>query len=337
MCCVKAPTPPSPTGLLGLDPVVAGSLCCVVSALGYTGANICMRHLADMRHFADRDLAWAMWTVCNKELVTVAVAGLWIIWRMLRGLKVCSSGRMLAGLVAVGTAVQVVANMPVQWALGRVGLAVVVPAIFGVMLTVSAVLGLLLLGERVTRRSAAAIGLLLFSLVLLGVAAKAAGKSMDVSDPTVIALSVGAACVAGGIYAVLTITIRRAAHSAMPICTIVFTTTVMGVVTLGPMSFCLLGAEKLLSTPPTDLAWMYAAGTLNLIAFLAITKGLHLTTVVHANVLNASQVAMAAVAGHLIFGELVSGWLIGGVALTVVGVVMIDRPDNHDRDADQHA
>ena len=81
----------------------------------------------------------------------------------------------------------------------------------------------------------------------------------------------------------------------------------------------------------------WRSGTLNLIAFLGITKGLQLTTVVHANVLNASQVAMAAMAGHFIFSEPLTGWLIGGVLLTIVGVVMIDRPEAHDRDADQHA
>jgi len=111
----------------------------------------------------------------------------------------------------------------------------------------------------------------------------------------------------------------------------------MGVLTLGPLSLGMLGTERLLSTSPEEFGWMYAAGTLNLIAFLAITKGLELTTVVHANVLNASQVAMAAVAGMMIFDEPLTAWLIAGVSLTIVGVMMIDRPSNGDRVADQHA
>ena len=55
-----------------------------------------------------------------------------------------------------------------QWALGIVGLAISIPAIFGAMITGGAVLGHFWLGERVSRRSMAAIGLLLASLVLLG-------------------------------------------------------------------------------------------------------------------------------------------------------------------------
>ena len=81
---------------------------------------------------------------------------------------------------------------------------------------------------------------------------------------------------------------------------------------------------------------MLAAGTLNLIGFLGITKGLELTTVVRANLLNASQVAMAAVAGTLLFGEPFTRWLFAGVCLTIVGVVLIDRPNRGHRDADQH-
>lgn len=329
---VKRSTPHSSAGPLGLDPAVAGTACCVVSALGYTGSNICMRQLAE-----GSDLTWSMWAVFNKELITVVAVGPWLLWRALRRLPVFPSRRALIALVLVGLAVQLAANLPVQWAFGKVGLAVVVPAIFGVMLTSSAVLGLVLLGERVTRRSAAAIGLLLFSLALLGLAADSAGKSMKVSDPVVIALGVGAACLAGAIYAVLTITIRRAGKGHTPTSTIVFITTLMGVLSLGLLSLRLLGVEKLLATPPPQLAWMYAAGTLNLIAFLAIAKGLQLTTVVHANVLNASQVAMAALAGMAIFGEPLTVWLATGAGLTVVGVVMIDRPNNGDRDADQHA
>lgn len=322
----------SPATPLGLDPVVAGTACCIVSALGYTGSNVCMRQLAEKD-----DLMWAMWAVCNKELVTVAVVGPWLVFRALRRRPIFPSRRVLMMLVAVGLAVQLGANLPVQWAFGKVGLAVTIPAIFGLMLIASAVLGLAFLGERVSRRSVGAIGLLLISLVLLGPAAEAAGKSMSVSDPLVVALGIGAACLAGAIYALLTITIRHAASGSTPLSTIVFVTTLMGVISLGLLSIRLLGTDKLLGTEPEEFAWMYAAGTLNLIAFLAITKGLQLTTVVHANVLNASQVAMAALAGMAIFGEPPTPWLILGVGLTILGVIMIDRPNHRERDADQHA
>ncbi|MHC4177066.1 MAG: EamA family transporter, partial [Planctomycetota bacterium] len=275
--------------------------------------------------------------VCNKELVTVVAVGPWLLYRALRRLPTFPSRRVLITLVLVGLAVQLGANTGVQWAFGVVGLAVVVPAIFGVMLTASAVMGRVLLGERVSRRSAGAIALLLGALAFLSLAAWTAGNKVSAeSGPLLIALGIAAACMAGAIYAVLTITIRRAATGTTPVSAIVFLTTLMGILSLGPLSIQLLGTEELLGTPPGQLAWMYAAGTLNLIAFLAITKGLQLTTVVHANVLNATQVAMAAIAGVAIFAEPQTFWLLGGVAMTILGVVLIDRPDDGDRDADRH-
>jgi len=330
------------TGPLGLSPAVAGTACCVVSALGYTGANICMRQLTlsdDLTGELDGSggLWWAIWCVCNKEVVTVAAVGPWLLYRALRRLPTFPSRRALITLVLVGLAVQLAANVGAQWAFGVVGLAVAVPAIIGVMLTAGGAMGLLFLGEPVSRRSVAAIGLLLGSLALLGLAARAAGKTVSAeSGLPLITLGVAAACLAGAIYALLTTTIRRAATGKTPVSTIVFVTTLMGVLSLGPLSIYLLGIEKLLRTSPGQFAWMYAAGTLNLVAFLAITKGLQLTTVVHVNVLNASQVAMAAVAGTLIFAEPRTLWLLAGVGLTILGVVLIDRPDNADRDADQH-
>jgi drug/metabolite transporter (DMT)-like permease len=71
---------------------------------------------------------------------------------------------------------------------------------------------------------------------------------------------------------------------------------------------------------------MVFCGTLNLLAYLAIIKGLELTSVVRANVLSASQVAMAAVAGLLFFREAASPVLVAGVAMTIAGMVMIGRP-----------
>ena len=325
----------SPTGPLGLDPVVAGTACCVVSAFGYTASNVCMRYLSKLG-------ADPMWVTCNKELVTVVVVGPWLVWRAFRRLPVLPPWRTIGLLALVGLAVQLAGNLSVQWAFGKIGLAVAVSAVMGVMLCASAVMGRIMLGERISSRSAAAIGILLGSLALLAVGAPAAAKSIldatgTVPGLLVVALGVAAACLAGAMYALLTIVIRHTATRAVPVTTIVFIVTAMGVLSLGPLSAWRLGPQQLLNTPPAQIAWMLAAGTCNLIAFLAIAKGLELTTVVHANVLNASQVAMGAVAGMAFFGESRNPWLIFGVGLAIVGIILIDRPTDADRDVDQHA
>jgi drug/metabolite transporter, DME family len=311
--------------------VVAGTACCAVSAVGYTASNACMRQLHELN-------VDPMWAVCNKEVVTVAVVGPWIIWQILRGRTMRVPLSTLAVLAVVGLAVQMGANLGLQWAFGVVGLAVAIPAVFSALITGSGLLGWALLGERVSARSIRAIGLLLVSLVLLGIAAHFAGKEVaDGGGPLWFTLGVGAACAAGTIFAILTITIRSNVTRATPMSAVVFITTLMGVITLGPLSAWRLGADRLLATTPEQAAWMLAAGTLNLIAFLAIAKGLQLTTVVHANVLNASQVAMAAVAGLLFFSEPLTVWLALGTLLTIIGVATIDRPEEADLHADLHA
>ena len=82
----------------------------------------------------------------------------------------------------------------------------------------------------------------------------------------------------------------------------------------------------LLNTPWEQLAPDGRAGVFNLIGFLAIIHGLQRTTVVHANVVSASQVAMAAVAGMALFHEPPNPWLLLGVGLTIAGILRFDRP-----------
>jgi DME family drug/metabolite transporter len=304
--------------------VVVGTAYCVLSAFCYTAANICLRKLAALE--ADE-----MWVTCVKEVVTVAVIGPWLLIRALRGRPVLPSPRLLAVLVLTGLAVQLAGNLSVQWAFGVVGLAVTLSAVFGVMLAAAALFAFLFLGERVAPRSIAAIALLVLSVVLLELGAAAVnGTTANSAGETLgslwVVLGVAAACLAGLMFATLSTVIRGVLSARVPITTIVFVITGMGVLSLGPLSVYRLGPEILLHTDPEQMAWMLAAGTCNLVAFLAITKGLQLTTVVHANVLNASQVAMGAVAGIILFRESLNGWMILGICLTIVGILLIGRP-----------
>ena len=301
--------------------------------------------------------------------------GAWLLWQALRGRRISPSMPVLWQLVAVGLLIQVVGNLGSQWSLGIVGLAVTIPAIFGLMLTSAAVLGWLMLGERVSRRSAAAISLLLVSLVLLGIGAEAAGRSISARDevaydPLLVALAIGAACMAGAVYSLLSIATRhavtsplkkgtgsettcenpakdtarevpvpflqRAAGQATPPATVAFLITLMGVVSLGPLSLATVGPGQMLATPPEQAAMMVLAGFFNLVGFFALILALQRTTVVHANVLNASQVALAGLGGMLLFSEPPNGWLLLGIGLTIVGIISIDRPAGGEQPLDQH-
>jgi drug/metabolite transporter (DMT)-like permease len=137
---------------------------------------------------------------------------------------------------------------------------------------------------------------------------------------------VGAAGLAGVVYALLSTVIRHSVTRTTTPSTVAFLVPLMAVVSLGPMSVCRFGFMPLLSTPREQLLLMAAAGVFNLIGFLGLIHGLQRTTVVHANVVNASQVAMAALAGMALFHEAPNAWVLLGVGLTIVGIVWIDRP-----------
>ena len=350
---VKMNARQAPPTALRLDPVVLGTAYCIASAIGYTATNICLRQLTTL----GTDPAWV---ICIKETVTVAVVGPWLAWQVFRGHKVFPAGRMLLVLLVTGLAVQLLGNLPQLWAFGVVGIAVSVPAIYGVMLIASALLGAVLLKEAVTRRSAVAICFLICSIALLsvGVTSRGAvdyrarapsghGATAHVAadhaaidplgetesprlSPLWVILGVGASCLAGAMFAMFSITIRSAVTLNVPVPSILVIITGMGVLSLGALSLWHVGPVAMLETPPNQFAWMLAAGLCNLGAFLAITKGLQLTTVVHANVLNASQVAMGAMAGVILFHESLDALSLLGVALTIVGIILFRQPQTEE-------
>jgi drug/metabolite transporter (DMT)-like permease len=303
-------------------PAIGGAVCCLIAALSYTTANICMRQLTTLQ-------CDPLWTIFGRELVTAALVGPWIAYRILRGRPTMPRGRTLRYLLVGGVVIQVVGNVGVQWALGVVGLAVTIPAVFAVSITSGAAMGHAALGERVSIRSAAAIALLLVSLGLLGVGAEAVGQAIAGAGkvgPMVVAAAVAAAGLAGGVYSALNIVIRHSVTRSTLPCAVAFLIPLTGVVTMGPIALMQSGVPTLPGLSCQELLLMAAAGVFNLIGFLGLIYGLQRTTVVYANAVNASQVAMAAVAGMALFAEPPNPWLLLGVGLTIVGIVWIDRP-----------
>lgn len=300
-----------------------GTACCLLSALCYAGSNICLRQLADMG-------ANPAWAICVKEAVAVAVLGPWLLWRIGRGSRFSFTLRSLAVLVLAGLAVQLAGNLGLLWAYGVVGLAIALPLALGMNLTGSAAFGVVSFREPLPMRSMAAVLMVIASVVVLSIGATGQDKAPEGAPAAfgilVILLGVGAACLAGLTFASLGAAIRYAGSASVPVVVTVVVVTGVGVVSLGTVSLVRLGPAKMLHTEPDTLAWMIASGVTNLAAFALITKGLQLTTLVHANVLSASQVALGAIAGIFVFHEQHNLWLLGGVALTITGITLFGHP-----------
>ena len=318
---------PAPTSRISLSaifrlrPATVGTICCIVAALGYGAVNVCLRMLTVR---CDRSLI-----LFAKESLAVACVGAWLLYRARRETLSVPGWRPVAGLVVVGALTQVVATLPLLWAMAVVGLATAVTLSLGTSLLTSAVLGRFVLGERVSGQSLGAIGLLIAAVIFLTSGADgSAGATVTAESrgPLSIVLAIAVSCVAGIIYGLLNVSVRRSVTGGVPAGVVALVIPMMGVVCLAPACFWRLGAGGILATPAEDALVMLVSGLLNVIAWFAIIRGLQTTSAVHANVLTASQVAMAALAGIFWFEEAITPSLVAGVAMTIAGMVMIDRP-----------
>ncbi|GAB4134538.1 DMT family transporter [Thermopirellula anaerolimosa] len=298
---------------------ILGSVLCLLAAFFYAGANIALRMLADPSRATD-----PMWTIFVKETVTVLVVGPLLLFQWFRGRASIPSHRSLMILVAAGIAVQLIGNVGLLWAMGIVGLAIALPIALAVSLISAALLGAILLGESLTWRVMVGIGLLIAGIVCLR--AGAGGGLQGIHAPAwrvVVAMLV--ACVAGITYGLLTIAIRHVARRDTSVWVVVLVVTGCGTVCLGVLSWARFGTAVLAATPGEHLFWMGISGVLNLLGFVSLSKGLQLTPVARANILTASQVAIAALAGWILFQEKVNPPVLLGFGLTLAALFFTDR------------
>jgi drug/metabolite transporter (DMT)-like permease len=104
-----------------------------------------------------------------------------------------------------------------------------------------------------------------------------------------------------------------------------FTIGLVGTISLGSVTWWRIGWDGMWATPGEDAILMLSAGLFNAAAFWALTKALQVVTVVYVNALNATQVALAAVAGMIFFREALSGQLVAGILLTALGLMLMKR------------
>ncbi|MBX9791499.1 MAG: DMT family transporter [Pirellulales bacterium] len=312
----------------------AGVVLGLCSAVGYTLTNILLRYLA-----TDFDPGLVS---CLKAAPTVVIAVLLFAAPKWRNRRVLPTGRLLALLIGTGLAVQLGGNLAFQFALARIGLALTVPVCFGTLIFAGAAMGRVWLGEPITPRTLLAMGLFVVAIGLLawhaevarnaiaqsehdfasangaaGTIARAADKAVS---PRTVSLGLLAAGSSGVAYALSAVVIRSAARSVSVAATLgVISFT--GVVSLGTISVVRVGFANLAATDPVALLLMISAGIINAGAFFALGKSLKHTSVSRSNMLNASQVAMAAIAGVALFDEPADVPLALGVALTLAGLL----------------
>ena len=313
-----------------------GTLYCILSAICYTLMGICLRELSESCD--------PVWVNSVQALVSTTVFGIYLTITSVRGRSAWPPLSVAVSLMALGIITQL-GGSSYQWSLGVIGLTVGNPLNMGVTLAASALLGLLILGERVRGRGITAIVLITVSIFLLSHGAEETNQEVMATDTIAAAtdsqstngkeaatrsgslrimMGIAAACLAGIAFAILTVGVRKMATENTAPEAIVFYINAMGVVFLGPWALLRLGLDGVMATSPRDYGVMLATGVFNLLGFLLVTKALQLTAVVRVNLINSAlTTALTVLAGIVIFAEPANSQLLVGILLTLVGMVLI--------------
>ena len=301
----------------GYPPAFKGLLLGCFSALCYSLTNGCLRHVA-----VRIDLDWALWVASWKTMPT-AVAG-WFLMAGLarRGQSVIPPRDILLSLIANGLLMQFCGNVLFQFGLSRAGLALSVPLCFASLITVSAILGRLVLHDPIRPRTIVAMGLLMLSVIILSQGTRAASVASQLSWQDA-ALGAAAAFASGIGFSISGVIIRRCIRRGVPISVALgYSSTVA----MFPILIALMneGWESLWGgLDRGGFAALLTAGVLNAIGFFSISEALRYLPVVRVNLINASQAAMGGLMGVMLFQEVPTWWLALGTLTTISSLVVL--------------
>lgn len=222
-----------------------------------------------------------------------------------------------------------------QVALSYCGLAMTVPITFSTIIIAGAILGRLVIGEPITVRSILSQGLLIGAVIILGFGADEAAQAVknqfattntaEPVSPKAVGWGILIAALSGASYGAGGVMIRRTVKTKLTVSASLVLISSTGVVVFAIMATVLLGWEKVAYTPMSERWVILGGGVFNAIAFLSIGQAFRYLTVIQTNLVNATQIAMAAVAGILFFEEPLTIWLGIGCALTIVGLMAMDK------------
>ena len=294
----------------------------VLSAVAYTGANICLRSVTDYD---------PVWVTCLKAVPTIVVTAPWLLVIHQRGDRVFPPLPVLARLVAAALFGQFAGNLAFQWSLGIIGIALTVPICMGTVIIASAVLGNIYLHETITKKTVVALTILCLAIWILSTGAQTVGNfTSTITQGTagLLTAAVSAAGLSGIAYSILGVAIRHVVMGKAGVAVTTFSVATVGFVCLIFVAMARPGGASVLQIPLPDLEMIILAGIFNVTAFLALVRALQITSLVNVNALNASQVAMASLAGVVLFHEQTSSVLFAGVGMTIAGLLIMPRHPN---------
>ncbi|QDV66175.1 DMT family transporter [Crateriforma conspicua] len=315
----RSPQPVSSDPSIG---VIGGAAFGLLAAVLYTGANVALRGSVNINPFLVSAVKAAPTVIC----LTPLLAWMWARQKTLYTSLAMAPRFMLVALIG-----QFIGNAAFQWALGSIGLAASVPITLGTLLIGGAILGRVILGEPVRARSMIAILVLIAAVLVLS----SPDASQIPSDSTApIPTWMGALCAAasGAAYALFGTVMRQSMSRGLSAPLTMWISGMVGTISLWSITTVTVSGEEWSALTAQQWQTMAIAGIFNFTAFVSLSFALKALPVVAVNLINASQVAMAAIAGVILFGEPVTTSLVTGIALTFAGLcVLANRKHRRNR------
>ncbi|MEL7266549.1 MAG: EamA family transporter, partial [Planctomycetota bacterium] len=236
----------------------------------------------------------------------------------------------------------------VQFAFANIGLSLTVPILLGTLIVGSGIFGWLILGEGIRRRMIYSMVVLMVAMVVLSIGE----RPPNITPMSILGLppevsGVLAALLAGAAYAFFGASLKRTFRDGMSVPATMFCSGSIGFVMMvaamaagqawaGGESVGMLAnatdADATITlnfqSPDPRLgvsqwASMILAGIFNFVAFCLLSICVKSVSVMTVNLINASQAALAAVAGVMIYAEPVTAHVIIGIGLTFVGLAIL--------------
>ncbi len=289
---------------------LAGAVSGTIAGILYTASNIALRESVDLDPFLVAAVKAIPTVVC---LVPFLLVCLWT------GKPLLTSSRMIPRFIVVALIGQFVGNAAFQVSLGVIGLSITVPITMGTIIIGAAILGRWILKEAVGGSTVISMGILLIAILVLSLPG-ASQKPLESVSETPLWWGVVCAGASGFAYALFGTVLRQTLKGGVSASLTMFISGMVGMVSLWAFTWTRMGIDGLSMVTPSQWWVMIAAGVLNFVAFVALSISLKLLPVVAVNLINASQVAMAACAGVLLFAEPITSMMLIGIGLTFAGL-----------------
>lgn len=292
--------------------LVAGAAFGLIAAAFYTASNIALRQSVGLDPFL---------VTAIKAYPMVMMLAPYVLWMWVSRQTIAVSGKMLPRFIAASFLAHFVGNACFQFALTAIGLAASVPITLGVIIVGGAIFARIILSEPVRPRTMVSMVVIILAVAVLSMP----GASQSPVAPVSSLAWVGAfwAIAAGLCYSLFGVITRQTLNGGLSAPLTMLISGSVGVTTLTPFVLIRLGASEISEVSVEQWWVMFAAGFFNFAAFVALTISLKALPVVAVNLLNASQVAMAAIAAVVVFSEAITPSLVAGIVLTFIGLLVL--------------